>query len=257
MKLAGKVAIVTGAGQGIGEGIARVLAREGAKVVVADINEVNARAVAESLTAAGFQAAPVRVDVSNEASVQQMVEFTISKFGVPDILVNNAGVGVYTSILDTSLEDWNRCLSVDLTGVFLCSKYVVPHMQAHGGGSIVNIASVHSYQNVPATAPYAAAKGGVVALTREMALDFGKDKIRVNAVCPGWIYTPLTQGIFAASGDAEKMKREVAERQVLGRLGTPEDVGLAVLYLASDDSSFVTGSSLFVDGGLTAQLETW
>jgi len=257
MKLAGKVAIVTGAGQGIGEGIARVLAREGARVVVADINERNARSVADALRADGLEAAAVRVDVADEESVKNMVNFTLSQFGVPDVLVNNAGVGVYKTILDTSLEEWNRCLSIDLTGVFLCSKYVVPHMQANGGGSIVNIASVHSYQNVPATAPYAAAKGGVVALTREMALDFGKDKIRVNAVCPGWIHTPLTQGIFEASGDAEKMKREVAERQVLGRLGTPEDVGLAVLYLASDDSSFVTGSSLFVDGGLTAQLETW
>jgi len=116
---------------------------------------------------------------------------------------------------------------------------------------------VHAYQNVGGTAPYAASKGGLAALTRVMAIDYAKDNIRVNAICPGWIYTPLIEGIFKASGDAEGMKRQVAQRQLLGRLGTPEDIGHAVLYLVSNDSSFVTGTSLFVDSGLTAQLETW
>src|SRR5690606_7288761 len=121
----------------------------------------------------------------------------------------------------------------------------------------INIASVHAVQNVPGTAPYAASKGGVAALTRQMALDYGKDGIRVNAICPGWILTPLTEGIFRNSGDYDGMKRAVAERQVVGRIGLPEDVGYGALYLASDESSFVTGTLLFIDGGLTAQLETW
>ena len=257
MRIKDRVAVVTGAAAGIGKGIATVLSREGAKVVVADVDETAGRRTVEELRQAGGDAIFVRADVGDEAQVRTMVDHAVRQYGRLQILVNNAGIGVYTPVHETSLADWERCLQVNLTGVFLCSKYALPHLKAAGGGAIVNIASVHAYQNVGGTAPYAASKGGVAALTRVMAIDYARDKIRVNAICPGWIYTPLIERIFRESGDFEGMKHRVAERQLMGRLGTPEDIGYAVLYLASDESSFVTGTSLFVDSGLTAQLETW
>lgn len=257
MRVKDRVAIVTGSAMGIGAGIAAVLAREGAKVVVADVNEEEGKRTADRVRAIGGEAMFIRTDVGDEAQVRAMVDRTISQHGRLHILVNNAAIGVYTPVHETTTEAWERCLRVNLTGPFLCSKYALAHIKASGGGAIVNIASVHAYQNVGGTAPYAASKGGLAALTRVMAIDYAKDNIRVNAICPGWIYTPLIEGIFKASGDAEGMKRQVAQRQLLGRLGTPEDIGHAVLYLVSNDSSFVTGTSLFVDSGLTAQLETW
>ncbi len=256
-RLDGKTAIVTGGAQGIGEGIARVLAGAGARVVVADVNAERGERVAAALRDGGHEAAFCRTDVSLEEDVRRLMAFTVEAFGGLHVLVNNAGIGVYKTVEEASAEEFDRCIAVNLRGVFLCCKYAIPHLRAAGGGAIVNIASVHAVQNVPGTAPYAASKGGVLALTRQIALDYGRDGIRVNAVCPGWVLTPLTEGIFAASGDPEGMRAQVARRQVLGRIGTPEDVGKAVLYLASDDASFVTGTALFVDGGLTAQLETW
>ena len=257
MKLKDKVAIVTGAGEGIGKGIAMVFFREGAMVVVADWNEEAGKKTVEKIGRSGGDAFFVKCDVSNEEQVKGMIQATIAKYGRINLLVNNAGIGVYKTVLDTTSEEWDRCLAVNLKGVFLCSKYAIPEIKAAGGGAIVNIASVHSYQNVGGTAPYAASKAGVVALTRVMAIDHGRDKIRVNAICPGWIYTPLIQGIFAHSSDPEKAKREVERRQILGRLGTPEEVGEAAAFLASDEASYITGASLMVDNGMTAQLETW
>lgn len=256
-KLDGKIAIVTGGAQGIGEGIAAVLVAEGARVVIADVNGVQAERTAAALRQRGGEVVSFRADVASEGDVRALMEFTLATYGRLDILVNNAGIGVYKTVEEATVEEFDRCIAVNLRGVFLCCKYAIPLLRAAGGGAIVNIASVHAVQNVPGTAPYAASKGGVLALTRQMALDYGKDRIRINAVCPGWVLTPLTQGIFAASGDAEGMLRRVAARQVLGRIGTPEDIGKAVLYLVSDDAAFVTGTALFVDGGLTAQLETW
>jgi NAD(P)-dependent dehydrogenase (short-subunit alcohol dehydrogenase family) len=257
VRLAGKVAIVTGAAMGIGKGIAAVFAREGARVVLADVDAEAGRAAEDELRGRAQQAVFVRADVSDEAQVRELVATAERTYGALHVLVNNAGIGVYTRVPETSREQWDRCLAVNLTGVFLCCKHAIPLIKASGGGSIVNIASVHAYQNVGATAPYAASKGGVVALTRVMAIDHARDGIRVNAICPGWVDTPLIRGIFAASPDPEGMRRQVAGRQLLGRLGTPEDIGHAALYLASDEASFVTGASLFVDSGLTAQLETW
>jgi len=257
VKLANKVAIVTGAGKGIGAGIARVFVREGAQVVVADWDGAAGAQTANELRGSGGEAIFIQCDVSNEDQVRALVADTVARYGRLHALVNNAGIGVYKTVLDTTSEEWDRCLAVNLKGVFLCSKYAIPHIKAAGGGAIVNIASVHAYQNVGGTAPYAASKGGVVALTRVMAIDYGRDHIRVNAICPGWIYTPLIQGIFASSADPAQAKRDVERRQILGRLGTPEEVGEAAAFLASDEASYITGASLMVDNGMTAQLETW
>lgn len=257
MRVKDRVAIVTGAAMGIGKGIAAVLSREGAKVAVADVNEEEGKRTVAELNRAGGDALFVRTDVADEAQVRAVVDRTVERFGSLSILVNNAAVGVYTPVHETTLENWERCLRVNLTGPFLCAKYALPHLRAAGKAAIVNIASVHAYQNVGGTAPYAASKGGLAALTRVMAIDYAREGIRVNAICPGWIYTPLIEGIFRESGDFEGMKRTVTQRQLLGRLGTPEDIGNAVLYLVGDESGFVTGTSLFVDSGLTALLETW
>jgi len=257
MKLEDRVAIVTGAGKGIGKGIATVFSREGASVVVTDWDEEAGKKTAEEIRRSGGDAFFVKCDVSNEEQVKAMILATTAKYGRINVLVNNAGIGVYKTVLDTTSEDWDRCLAVNLKGVFLCSKYAIPHIKAAGGGAIVNIASVHSYQNVGGTAPYAASKAGVVALTRVMAIDYGHDKIRVNAICPGWIDTPLIQSIFDDARDPEKARREVEHRQILGRLGTPEEVGQAAAFLASDEASYITGASLMVDNGMTAQLEKW
>lgn len=257
MKLENKVAIVTGGAMGIGKGIASVFLDEGARVVIADINREVGDKTASEFRRNGREVEFIETDVSDEAAIKNMVEATLERFKAIHVLVNNAAIGVYKPVLDTSTEEWDRCLAVNLRGVFLCSKYAIPHIKAAGGGAIVNIASVHSYQNVGGTAPYAASKGGVVTLTRVMAIDHGKDKIRVNAICPGWIYTPLIQGIFAGDPDPEKAKSAVERRQILGRLGTAEEVGQAAAFLASDESSYITGASLMVDNGMTALLETW
>ncbi len=257
MRVKDRVAIVTGAAKGIGKGIATVLAREGAKVAVADVDATEGARTAEEIGRTGGQAFFIRTDVGDEAQIRAMVQQTVDRYGSLSILVNNAAVGVYTPVHETTLESWERCLRINLTGPFLCSKYALPHLKQAGNSAIVNIASVHSYQNVGGTAPYAASKGGLAALTRVMAIDYARDGIRVNAVCPGWVYTPLIEGLFRESGDFEGMKRTVTQRQLLGRLGTPEDIGNAVLYLVSNESSFVTGISLFVDSGMTALLETW
>lgn len=256
LRLKDKVAIITGAGKGIGWGIAKIFSKEGAKVVVVDWDEEAGEKTAEEIRQSGGDAIFVNCDVSNEEQVKAMVRATIDKYGRIDVLVNNAGIGVYKSVLEATSDDWDRCLAVNLKGVFLCSKYAIPHMQAAGKGAIVNISSVHSHATVNGVAPYAASKGGITALTRNMAIDYGPT-IRVNAIAPGWVLTPLIQSIFDGYDDPAEQQRLVEGRQVMKRIGRPEDIGYAAAFLASDEASFITGTQLFVDGGLTAQLEVW
>lgn len=256
MEFEGKTAVVTGAAKGIGWGIAKVFAERGAKVVIVDWDEETGEKTAQELSDAGHEVLFVACDVSQEDQVKAMVQKAMDAYGRIDVLVNNAGVGVYKPVLEASSEDWDHCLSVNLKGVFLCSKYVIPHMQGLGKGAIVNISSVHSHATVNGVAPYAASKGGITALTRNMAIDYGPT-IRVNSIAPGWVLTPLIQGIFDSYDDPEAQQKAVEERQVMKRIGRPEDVGHAAAFLASDDADFVTGAQLFVDGGLTAQLESW
>lgn len=255
MKLKDKVAIVTGAAKGIGWGIAKVFVEEGAKVVVVDWDEVEGPKTAAELGKTG-ETLFVKCDVSNEDDVKAMIQKTIEKFGRIDILVNDAGVGVYKSVLDTTSAEWDRCLDINLKGQFLCAKYAIPHMQKIGKGAIVNISSVHSFATVNGVAPYAASKGGITALTRNMAIDYGP-AIRVNSIAPGWVLTPLIQSIFDSYPDPAGQRKSTEEHQVMKRIGRPEDIGRAAAFLASDEASFITGTQLYVDGGLTAQLESW
>src|SRR5574341_1382376 len=256
MRHENKVAIVTGSAKGIGWGIAKVLAQEGARVAVIDWDEANGKKSAQEFRDSGGKAIFIKCDVSNEDEVKAMIQKVLDEYGRIDILVNNAGVGVYKTVLDATSADWDRCLGVNLKGVFLCSKYAITHMQALGKGAIVNISSVHSWATVNGVAPYAASKGGISALTRNMAIDYGPT-IRVNAIAPGWVLTPLIQSIFDGYADPDDQRKQVERRQVMKRIGVPEDIGYAASFLASDEASFITGAHLFVDGGLTAQLESW
>jgi len=256
MRFQDKVVIVTGAAKGIGQGIAKVFNQEGAKVVVVDWDEANGEITTQDLCQAGGEAIFVRCDVSDEDQVKAMVDITISTYERIDILVNNAGVGVYKPFMDATMADWDKALNVNLKGQILCARYAVPHMRAQGKGAIINISSVHSFQTVNGVAPYATSKGGVFALTHAMAIDLGPT-IRVNAIAPGWVMTPLIQSIFNSYPDPAAQQRAVEQRQVMKRIGRPEDIGNAAAFLASDEADFITGTQLFVDGGLTAQLESW
>jgi NAD(P)-dependent dehydrogenase (short-subunit alcohol dehydrogenase family) len=256
MRHKNKIVIVTGAAKGIGWGIAKVFVQEGAKVAVVDWDEENGKKAAQEFRDSGGQAIYIKCDVSNEDEVKAMIQKVLDEYGRIDILVNNAGIGVYKTLLDATSADWDRCLGVNLKGVFLCSKYAIPHMQALGKGAIVNISSVHSWATVNGVAPYAASKGGISALTRNMAIDYGPT-IRVNAIAPGWVLTPLIQSIFDSYPDPADQRKQVERRQVMKRIGIPEDIGYAASFLVSDEASFITGAHLFVDGGLTAQLESW
>lgn len=256
MKLKDKVAIVTGAGVGIGKGVAQVFAKEGAKVVVLNRSIKNAEETVAEIKAEGGEAIPVQCDVSNEEQVKEAIAKTIDNYGRLDILVNNAGIGVYKSVLDATSEEWDQCLAVNLKGVFLCSKYAIPHMQKVGKGAIVNMSSVHAHATANGVAPYCASKGGITALTRNMAIDYGPI-IRVNSIAPGWVWTPLIENLFSEYPDPQGMVEKVSQRQVMKRMGTPEDIGHACAFLCSDEASFITGAELLVDGGLTAVLEEW
>jgi NAD(P)-dependent dehydrogenase (short-subunit alcohol dehydrogenase family) len=254
MRLAGKVAIVTGGGFGIGAGISSVLAKQGAKVVIAD-RDPQAAETAAALNEQGLTAHFVQTDVADAESVQAMIAETIAQFGALHVLVNNAGIGMYKTVEELSLEEWDLCLGVNLKGPFLCSKFAIPHLRAAGGGSIINISSNHAFRTTARCTPYAATKSGLLGFSQSMALDYGPENIRVNVVCPGWARSRLTDSVFAAASDPEAMRKDVAARQPMRRIAEPEDIGNAVLFLASDESRHITGTSLAVDGGLLALLE--
>jgi NAD(P)-dependent dehydrogenase (short-subunit alcohol dehydrogenase family) len=245
-RVEGKVAIVTGAASGIGRATACLLAREGARVVVADVNADGADETVETIRAAGGQAEFVRTDVSSAADVEAMVAQAVARFGRLDVLHNNAyWAPLNTPVVVTTEAQWDRTLDVTLKSVFLGCKYAIPVMVESGGGSIVNTASTAALVASPQFAAYAAAKGGVVALTRSVAFDYGSQGIRCNAVCPGLTETPATAPVLA---DAQRRKW-LTEKILVGRIGRPDDIAAAVLYLASDESGFVTGQTMVVDGG--------
>jgi len=260
VKLEGKVAIVTGAGSGIGRATALLFAKEGAKVVVFDVVKDSGVETVRLIEQAGGEALNVLGDVSIAADVQRLVQETIRRFGRIDILFNNAGIGSVGNVLDVTEEDWDRHMAVNLKGPFLCAKYVIPEMKRAGGGSIVNIGSIDSFvAGFPPCIAYATSRGGTLQLTRCLAVDHVKDKIRVNCVAPGAIDTPPSwvssdryDHLMTPYGDPKVLKKQLLEQHPMNRLGKPDEVAKAVLFLASDDASFTTGAVLMVDGGYTA-----
>ncbi len=261
MRLDNKVAIVTGGGRGIGRATALLFAREGAKVVLMDLREEIAQETAGLIKEQGGEATVVLGDVSKAKDAQALAETAVERYGRIDVLDNNAAVYRPPDILELAEEDWDRVIDTNVKGIYQCCKAVIPHMIQGGGGSIVNIGSILSFVGLDGPqnlAPaYAASKGAVLQLTRALAVRHGRDNIRVNCVCPGFTDTEMVEEALAGMADTPQLKEEIrkggAAAHVLGRFGKPEEVANAVLFLASDESSFVTGSPLLVDGGYLAR----
>ena len=253
MRLSNKVCIVTGGASGIGLATCEVFVREGAKVVIADRDLAAADKAVAALTQKGGQAMAVQCDVSNADSVAGMVQATVAAHGRLDVIVNNAGYGIAGSLSETSDEDWEALMGVNVRGVFLCCKHAIKQMQNNGGGTIVNVASVVAAVGIRNRAAYVASKGAVAAMTRSIALDYVASHIRCNAIAPGTIDTPYYTEILAKAADPVAIRKGLEARQPMGRLGTPEEIANGILFLASDESAFATGSILTIDGGMTAQ----
>jgi cyclopentanol dehydrogenase len=250
MRLAGKVALISGGARGMGAAEARLFAREGARVVIGDILDDEGRAVEAEIVSSGGQAAYVHLDVTSEADWERAVAAAVSRFGRLDVLVNNAGVGGGSLLEHTTAADWDRGMDVNAKGVFLGTRAAIPAMRRAGGGSIVNISSQLGLVGLERSSPwYQASKGAVRTLTKLTAVQYARERIRANSVHPGPITTPMTEARRGDPGHYEYM----VSRIPLGRYGEPDEVAYGVLYLASDESSFVTGSELVIDGGWTAQ----
>ena len=245
----GKVAVVSGGAGGIGAATARLLAREGAAVVIGDLLEEQGRAVEAQIADAGGHALFVPMDVTSENDWRRAIQAAVAAYGKLDILVNNAGISGRNTVEETSVELWDRVMAVNAKGVFLGTKLAIPEMRKAGGGSIINVSSIWGLVGSDSSTAYHSAKGAVRIFTKAAAVQYAKEGIRVNSVHPGFVDSPMTIGYHALPGVRET---RVAATP-LGRMGTPEDIASGILYLASDESSFVTGSELVIDGGMTAQ----
>jgi len=254
LNLSKKVAIVTGGGFGIGEGIALVLSERGATVVIAEINEKNGHRVEKILQKKFGRGLFIHTDVSSKSQVESMAKKVVSKFGRLDILVNNAGINFVKPTLEIKEEDWDKVINVDLKGTFFCSQAVLSQMIKQKSGSIINIASVHTYATLPSAVPYASAKGGVECMTKSMAIEFGPLGIRVNVISPGLTDTKIWQDIKKAGGNKKAVENFWMAHIPLKRVQTSKEVGNVVAFLASDESSYITGANIFTDGGMTAML---
>ena len=252
-RLESEIAIVTGGADGIGRAIVEMFCHEGAKVCIADLNSKLGEPLAKSLTEQGYDVIFEQLDVGSKDDVTNMVNATSKLLGAPSILINNAGwIPITPDPLDASDDMWEKLFRCNLDGMWNCSRAVIPYMQSTGRGSIVNLGSVHSHQIVKGHFPYAVTKHAVIGLTRSLAVEFAKDKIRVNTLCPGMVETPTALKIWGKMEDPEGVRQAVANLHPLKMNGTPKDMAYAAVFLASQESRFMTGQDLTIDGGRTA-----
>ena len=254
MRLAGKSALITGAASGIGRETAQRFAEEGAAVVCVDLDGAGAARVAHAIGAKGGTALSVPADLTDADEVRGMADEALSARGAIDILVNNAGVSILGGVAELTEADWQREIDTNLASVYRVSKALWPHFVAAGGGAILSTASIAGATAVTQGAAYVASKAGLIMLTRCMALDGADSGIRANCICPGWVDTPLFDGFLAQQPEPETARERAARRTPLGRIGTPRDIADGFVYLASDEASWITGTALVIDGGLTAGL---
>jgi NAD(P)-dependent dehydrogenase (short-subunit alcohol dehydrogenase family) len=253
MNFSKRSVVITGAGSGIGRATAICFANAGADLVLADINLDAALETVNLVNNEKGKVVAFQTDVSDPSSVQELVAFTFKTFQNVYAIVNNAAIQINKTAEDTSFEEWNHQLAVNLGGVFLCSKYFLPHLKA-SKGSIVNMSSVNGFFVEPTCAGYCATKAGIIGLTKAMAIDHGHEGVRVNCICPGYIDAGLAEGYFQSQADPARAREEAGKLHALWRIGKPEEVGRVAVFLASDDASFVTGASIVVDGGFGSGL---
>ena len=254
-RLAGKVVIVTGGAMGIGKAAAIALARQGAKVVIGDVNEAVGENTEAEIIGGGDEALFQKTDVRVGSDVERLVDLAVDRYGKLDALVNNAGAAIGGSAADISEEDWSLVLDINLSGVWRGMKYAIPQMIKAGQGSIVNVSSVQALVGFKGWAGYAASKGGINALTKQAAIDYASHRIRINAIAPGTIMTPMNEKIFDETPDPEALIRSWNEMHPIGRFGRPEEVAELIVFLASDESSFITGEIIRIDGGVAVKGE--
>jgi NAD(P)-dependent dehydrogenase (short-subunit alcohol dehydrogenase family) len=249
-----KVAIVTGGALGIGKACCLLLAKEGAKVAVTDILDKEGQEVVKEIKNNGGVALFWHLDVSNEKEVQKTFADIYNRFGKIDVLINNAGIsGVSKPTHEITEEEWDKVMAVNVKGVFFCTKHVIPYMKKAKEGSIINLSSIYGIVSAPDVPPYHASKGAVRIMTKTDAFLYAKDKIRVNSVHPGFIWTPMVENYAKSQGDVEEVRKMLDTLHPIGHVGEPDDIAYGILYLASDESKFVTGSELVIDGGYTAR----
>ena len=252
-RVEGRVAIVTGAASGIGEASAARLAEEGAIVICADINGTEAESTAELIRESGWSAKSATIDISDDRQCDELVTQTVAEFGSVDVLVNNAGVNLPGVFHEITNETIDRTLNVNVKGAMYLTRAVIPHMLAKGNGSIVNMSSVNGLVSEPFLTAYSASKGAIVMFTKGIALDYAKAGIRCNAICPGWVDTPINYAHADLLGGLDHVYENIGVFQPIGRPGTPREIANLVLFLSSDEASFITGSIISADGGMTAQ----
>lgn len=250
-----KVVIMTGGALGIGQAACYLLAKEGAKVIVTDINHIEGRKVKNQIISEGGIAEFLPLDTSCETNVSDVLKEVYNTFGKIDVLVNNAGIaGINKPTHEITEEEWDKVININVKGVFFCTKHVIPYMQKNGGGSIINLSSIYGIISAPDVPPYHASKGAVRLMTKTDALLYAKNNIRVNSIHPGYIWTPLVEALAKESNEGERAFRAMLDNlHPLGHIGEPNDIGYGIVYLASDESKFITGSELVIDGGYTAR----
>lgn len=253
MKLPNRIAIVTGAGSGIGKAIAFAFASEGAHVVVADLDAARAERTSREIRERNGQATYFSTDVSDSDSVAALAKHVLNQYQKVHILVNNAAIQVSKTVVETSTEEWNRQMAVNVGGVFLCSRQFIPHLR-QTRGVIINLSSVNAFFVEPSCAGYCATKAAILGLTKAMAIDHGREGVRVHAICPGYIDAGLAESYFQSQPDPARARIEAGKLHALGRIGKPEEVARLAVFLASEDASFMTGSPIIVDGGFGSGL---